>query len=74
MDLSIDIKVPLETPDKAERRLVITVNPFTVAATKELAVRAEEVAGDGTVKVLGKADLKLGSLLNLAKQSSKGGK
>lgn len=72
MDLSIDIKVPLETPDKAERRLVIVVNPFTVAMTKELGVRVEEIGAGGDVKPLGKADLKLGSFLDLAKKA-KGG-
>lgn len=65
--MNIDLKMNLVTPDGATRILVVTINPFTVAITKEVAVRVEEAGDGGSIKMLGKTDLKLGNLLKLAK-------
>jgi len=70
MNLNIDVKIKLETPEGEagpERTLVVTLNPFTVAKSKELAVKVLETAKDGTEKNLGKAKLAFGNLLSMGK-------
>jgi hypothetical protein len=72
MDMNIDLKFKLETPegdDGPERTMIVTLNPFTVAVTKELGVQVTEAGKDGAVKLLGKTKLALGSLLKIAKQA-----
>jgi len=73
MDLNVDLKVPLATPDGVSRTLVVTLNPFTVAKTKEFNVKVIEEGKDGAFKSLGGTKLALGSILGMVKQAQAGG-
>lgn len=71
MNLDIDLKFDMETPDDVKRRLVISVNPFSLKTAKAKLV---ELSDEGkTEKLLGTTEIEIGKVIAMAKKFGGGG-